>query len=422
MRKLAREEEIETKARRKELRKRNALLNGDEAPEDDEAADSNDDSASEPEADDAGPLPQHESLNTSKSEDEVERASRTVFLGNVSTTVLTSKSAKKELLTHLKLSTSSSPLQIESIRFRSTPYADLKLPKKAAYVTGDIHDATAKSTNAYAVYKSTAMARTAVSKLNGTIVLDRHLRADSVAHPAKTDHRRCVFVGNLGFVDDESAIVSAENEDRLERTEGAKKRKAKPPGDVEEGLWRQFGKAGTVESVRVVRDAKTRVGKGFAYVQFQNGDVVDLALLYDGKKYPPMLPRKLRVTRAKNPNKMQKTGRERGVVERRSQRVRDGNDDGDERGKSMQGRAGKLFGKAGAAGLGRPQFREGDRAQPFPRGKLEGIVFEGTRATKQGGTQSKLASGKGQSKRSKGKPTTRSSRRGSAWKTSGGKK
>jgi nucleolar protein 12 len=37
---------------------------------------------------------------------------------------------------------------------------------------------------------------------------------------------------------------------------------------VEEGLWRTFGQQGKVENVRVVRDPKTRVGKGFAYVQF----------------------------------------------------------------------------------------------------------------------------------------------------------
>ena len=48
----------------------------------------------------------------------------------------------------------------------------------------------------------------------------------------------------------------------------AKKVRERAPADVEEGLWREFGKAGTVESVRVVRDGKTRVGKGFAYVQF----------------------------------------------------------------------------------------------------------------------------------------------------------
>jgi nucleolar protein 12 len=123
-------------------------------------------------------------------------------------------------------------------------------------------EATTKSTNAYVVYSTAFAAREAAKKLNGTMVLDRHLRVDGVAHPAKTDHRRCVFVGNLGFVDDESMMdQGGENE----------RKRSKIPSDVEEGLWRQFSKAGTVESVRVVRDEKTRVGKGFAYVQFLVG-------------------------------------------------------------------------------------------------------------------------------------------------------
>jgi nucleolar protein 12 len=120
--------------------------------------------------------------------------------------------------------------------------------------------ATTKSSNAYVVYSTAYAAREAAKRLNGTVVLDRHLRVDGVAHPAKTDHRRCVFVGNLGFVDDESMLdQGGENE----------RKRSKIPSDIEEGLWRQFGKAGVVESVRVVRDEKTRVGKGFAYVQFE---------------------------------------------------------------------------------------------------------------------------------------------------------
>lgn len=78
-------------------------------------------------------------------------------------------------------------------------------------------DATAKSTNAYVVYTSQLAAREAVKKLNGTIILDRHMLADSVAHPRKTDHRRCVFIGNLGFVDDESQINAAKAEEENSR-------------------------------------------------------------------------------------------------------------------------------------------------------------------------------------------------------------
>jgi nucleolar protein 12 len=213
-------------------------------------------------------VPQHETLAPNKEAIELEKSTRTVFLANVSSAAITDKKAKKALLEHMASFIDSLPApqdgknkhKVESIRFRSTAYAGGGLPKKAAYATKALMDATTKSTNAYVIYSTALAAREAVKRLNGTIILDRHLRVDGVAHPTKTDHRRCVFVGNLGFVDDESMIDQGGENDR---------QRSKIPCDVEEGLWRQFSKAGTVESVRVVRDEKTRVGKGFGYVQFQ---------------------------------------------------------------------------------------------------------------------------------------------------------
>lgn len=213
-------------------------------------------------------VPQHESISISKGDRELEKSSRTVFLANVSTMAIKSKSAKKILLEHLASFIPSLPEEspkhgVESIRFRSTAFTSTGAPKKAAYAKKELMDTTTKSTNAYAIYTTQLAAREAIKRLNGTVVLDRHLRVDSVAHPAKQEHWRCVFVGNLGFVDDESAINAAADEDGKRRI-----RKAKEPADIEEGLWRQFSKAGIVESVRVVRDKTTRVGKGFAYVQY----------------------------------------------------------------------------------------------------------------------------------------------------------
>lgn len=214
-------------------------------------------------------LPRHETLTTSTEALELEKSARTVFLSNVSTSAIKSKTSKKELLDHLASFLKDLPAgtvqhKVESIRFRSTAFSSTSVPRKAAFAKKELMDATMKSTNAYAVYSTTLAAREAPKRLNGTIVLDRHLRVDGVAHPARTDNRRCVFVGNLGFVDDESSLRAAEDEQN-ER----KPRKTKLAADVEEGLWRQFSKAGTVESVRVIRDKSTRVGKGIAYVQFQ---------------------------------------------------------------------------------------------------------------------------------------------------------
>jgi len=276
MQKLAEEEDKEEEERRAERRLKRQRLMAEQDPdmsEESEDVDEWDDddatsakgpiSAREPPSD----VPVHESLAPSKDTVELEKANRTVFLANVSTLAISSKSAKKTLLAHMSSFLPSLPAppegkpphRVESLRFRSTAYATA-LPKKAAFAKKELMAATTKSTNSYVVYSTAFAAREAAKRLNGTIVLDRHLRVDGVAHPAKTDHRRCVFVGNLGFVDDESLLdQGGENE----------RKRSKIPSDVEEGLWRQFSKAGIVESVRVVRDEKTRVGKGFAYVQFE---------------------------------------------------------------------------------------------------------------------------------------------------------
>jgi nucleolar protein 12 len=224
----------------------------------------------------ADEVPVHESLAApaaaaaTPAVTELEKANRTVFLSNVSVEAITSSKAKKTLLNHLAsvLDKEAKPAQkVESIRFRSTAFETAAIPKRAAYIKKEVLSATTRSTNAYAVYSTTAAARVAVAQLNGTVVLDRHLRVDSVAHPAPVDHRRCVFVGNLGFVDDETVYNTKVTEEGKEVTE--KRKRTKTPMDVEEGLWQVFGKeGGKVESVRVVRDAATRVGKGFAYVQF----------------------------------------------------------------------------------------------------------------------------------------------------------
>jgi nucleolar protein 12 len=282
LQKLAEEEDKEEEERQAERRLKRQRLMAEQDPnmseesedvnewEDDNELVKGPISAREPPSD----VPLHESLAPSKDAVEVEKASRTVFLANVSTLAISSKSAKKTLMAHMASFLPSLPAppegkpahKVESLRFRSTAYAT-SLPKKAAFAKKDLMAATTKSTNAYVVYSTAFAAREAAKRLNGTVVLDRHLRVDGVAHPAKTDHRRCVFVGNLGFVDDESLLdQGGENE----------RKRSKIPSDVEEGLWRQFSKAGVVESVRVVRDEKTRVGKGFAYVQFEVGKLLNI--------------------------------------------------------------------------------------------------------------------------------------------------
>ncbi|KAI9809011.1 MAG: hypothetical protein M1825_002300 [Sarcosagium campestre] len=429
MRRVAKEEEKEEEERARERKAkkmresaRKADGDGSNDESDDSAASqasrSQDDDIEDTMSTDTGSILQHETINTTKSATEVDKASRTVFLSNVSTLAITSKSAKRLLLAHLSSffeevrGSSDDTLKIESIRFRSTPYSSTVLPKRAAFARKELMDSTTKSTNAYVVYSSELAAREASKRLNATVILDRHLRVDSVAHPAKTDHKRCVFVGNLGYVDDQSSMDAADHN-------GRRSQENKQPADVEEGLWREFGKVGEVESVRVVRDSKTRVGKGIAYVQFVDENTVEAALVHNDKRFPPLLPRKLRVTRAKNvkrkpsklegPTRSQRTS-DKTYVPKKSSKYR-----------SAEGRARGLLGHAGAVrfrAAGRDGTSVASKAVQGIAKTPEMVIFEGHRASSKDGKQ-RLKSG-GLGKR-RGKPTTRSSKRGAAWKTTGKK-
>ncbi|KAK1967764.1 hypothetical protein LY78DRAFT_606003 [Colletotrichum sublineola] len=382
----------------------------------------------------------HESLaadaKTKAKDSEIEKANRTVFLSNVASDAIDNKSAKRTLEAHLSSvldKDATPPQKIESIRFRSVAFSGGGLPKRAAYITKSLMKETTKSANAYVVFSTPAAARKVCAELNGTVVLDRHLRVDSVAHPAPTDHRRCVFVGNLGFIDDETILTTNDEGETVQ------KKRTKVPADVEEGLWRTFGKhAGKVENVRVVRDPKTRVGKGFAYVQFYDGIHVEAALLLDGKKFPPMLPRILRVTRAKAPHKtalaMERTNKARaaqsggpGTPGNTKYRAKITPEQ-----QSQAGRAARLLGRSGAnrERLG----NRGDRGKPrapgngsgaIPKDEMKGpedFIFEGRRASAKDGRpkdlkfnkRSKPKGGGGGVKKSK--PTGRGAKRASEWK------
>ncbi|CZT45573.1 related to nucleolar protein 12 [Rhynchosporium secalis] len=428
MQKLAREEEKEEEQRKADRRLKRQRTMAEQKPDMSEGAEEQASNSYEASADgidsdsDAekpatratlADIPLHESLAPSKDTLELEKSTRTVFLANVCTSAITDKSAKKALLAHMGsfLSELPGPLagkpdhKVESIRFRSTAYAGTALPKKAAFAKKELMAATTKSTNAYVVYSTAFAAREAVKKLNGTTILDRHLRVDGVAHPAKTDHRRCVFVGNLGFVDDESMLDQGGETER---------KRSKIPSDIEEGLWRQFGKAGTVES-----DANS----------------VEAALLFNEKKYPPMLPRVLRVVRAKAVRKTANAAAANTRSDPRNSRTNNKpriyQPKTTSEMSSLQGRAGKLLGKSGAAQFKKKDAASGANGTVMGKkgdGKViegisktpEAIIFEGYRASSKNGRPKDLKMGG--AKKGKGKPKSRSSTRASSWRKAGGKK
>lgn len=59
-------------------------------------------------------------------------------------------------------------------------------------------------------------------------------------------------------------------------------------------MYQHFATCGNIDHVRIIRDNKTGIGKGFGYVQFKTADTVALALRLDGTQ---MGERKIRVSR-----------------------------------------------------------------------------------------------------------------------------
>ncbi|CAI4757839.1 ASN_HP2_G0046710.mRNA.1.CDS.1 [Saccharomyces cerevisiae] len=283
-------------------------------------------------------------------EDELEKAERTVFIGNILSTVITSKKVYKEFKKlfgtnpiaeteesgnekeeESSKKSDNNEFAIESIRFRSISF-DEALPRKVAFVQQKFHKSR-DTINAYIVYKNKSAVRKICSNLNAVVFQDHHLRVDSVAHPAPHDKKRSIFVGNLDFE------------------------------EIEDSLWKHFEPCGDIEYVRIIRDSKTNMGKGFAYVQFKDLQSVNKALLLNEKpmksqkqedentKKPTKKARKLRVSRCKNMKKGTTigTGLDRnGLTD--SQRTR-------------AGRAKKILGKADRATLGQEITIEGLRAK-----------------------------------------------------------
>lgn len=151
---------------------------------------------------------------------------------------------------------------------------------------------------------------------------------------------------------------------------------------------------------------------------------MEAALLFNDKKFPPLLPRTLRVTRAKNIKKTSSYTSSGKPPFEHSKKIEQGSGydpKSTSQAKTLQGRTGKLLGHAGAAKLtsdNSKKWRATKNIQSLQKSP-ESFVFEGYRASsKRGGGQGGI---KGLGKK-QGKPKTRSSRRGAAFKASGRKK
>ncbi|KAK9802791.1 hypothetical protein WJX73_005828 [Symbiochloris irregularis] len=203
-------------------------------------------------------------------QEEAERLSRTIFVGN-----LVPETQRKSLR---KLFSSYG--EVETVRLRSvTLHPESKKPRAAAIKAGDLMQG--HSLHAYIVFTE-APAAVAALQHNMQLVAGRHIRVDLAAAQGgaaavKYNPARSVFVGNLGFdVQDESLITFFNA-----RTSDATLQQP-------------------VTAVRVVRDAASGVGKGFAFVEFQTKAAALAARDCDGQK---LEGRPLRIMRASHATK-----------------------------------------------------------------------------------------------------------------------
>lgn len=142
---------------------------------------------------------------------------------------------------------------------------------------------------------------------------------------------------------------------------------------------------------------------------------MERALLFNDKKYPPLLPRRLRVTRAKNITKTASHGsrekRVKGPIVRGNYLPKPNS-----KSQSLSGRAGKLFGHAGAAQLRANSNDEGHKRHPNGFGVAkspEEIVFEGHRASE---NQGKGILGKNKTSKKNKRVSTKRTKRSVAFK------
>ncbi len=197
----------------------------------------------------------HEEDNREQKERDTDQEKRTIFVGNLASDV-TQKQIKKAF----------KPFgDIETIRLRGAARPDLTTTKKQAIIQRKFHE-NRNNLIAYVRFKEESSAKASL-KMNGQKLGERTLRVDlALSSTTEHDQSKAIFVGNLRFA-------------------------------IEEDEIRQhFSKCGEISAVRIIRDSKTGIGKGFGYVNFATRKSVKTALeLMDGTQ---LSGRAVRVTKS----------------------------------------------------------------------------------------------------------------------------
>ncbi|XP_075677354.1 uncharacterized protein LOC142645293 [Dermatophagoides pteronyssinus] len=185
-------------------------------------------------------IPESNDDDNSEKQDS-EKQMRTLFIGNLPAN-FPMKNLKKILEQYGK---------VISIRIRCVAPAKITLSKKVAFLSNQINS-NKKTVNAYVVFKQSESVQKAL-ELNGTKFEEHTIQVDSLENDRHYDHSKSLFLGNLSFK------------------------------TTEDELREFFNECGEIKSVRIVRDSKTGIGKGFGYVNFADKDSVVLALEKNGQ-------------------------------------------------------------------------------------------------------------------------------------------
>jgi nucleolar protein 12 len=192
------------------------------------------------------------------------RLPRTIFVGNVPTSLKShSLGVWVEKQLGIDLGSGKQKSIIESVRYRSAALADPKIPRRAAVQKGLFHESR-DSLNAYVVFTEEKYVDQALKSVHGKEIdldgkkwkvrVDRVSGSEASSTPSH-DNTNSIFVGNLPF-------SVNENE-----------------------LYALFDSSGEVDSVRIVRDSLSGMGKGIAFVKFADPQGVRNALALNGTKF-----------------------------------------------------------------------------------------------------------------------------------------
>uniref|UniRef100_A0A146KSP7 RNA-binding protein 34 n=1 Tax=Lygus hesperus TaxID=30085 RepID=A0A146KSP7_LYGHE len=216
----------------------------EEEEDNDEDGSSSGEEVPEPEGSVEGDSSDEEEKNKAKlPKRDLEREARTVFVGNLPCSV--KKMKLKKWFSKFG--------EVESVRLRCPPIANPDVPKKVSAMQKDFHEERT-NISAFVRFKDAASIDKAISA-NGAQWDETHnIRVDRSTGGKEHDDKKAVFVGNLPFDAEENQIRAV------------------------------FLDCGDIVNVRIVRDRRTNVGKGFAYVNFTERHSVPLALSKNGEK------------------------------------------------------------------------------------------------------------------------------------------